>query len=206
MTLRPYDGPSAKETVLAVVERADDAPSPEAVPSSLGLEAIYREYGARVAVWIERLDPAGDTEDLLHEVFLVVRRRLSDFRGDASLATWLHAIATRVVVAERRKRRVRRFLLGREEVAVRSERPPPRTPEELFEGHERGALLYALLDSLSERDRALLVLHELEGLRGAELASVAGVPAGGVWVALHRARGRLRTAYLARHARERGEP
>ncbi len=171
---------------------------------SLGLEAIYRAEAQRVAVWIQRLDPAGDTEDLLHEVFLVVKRRLAEFRGEAALRTWLHAITTRVVLAERRKRRVRRFLLGREAPRLAA-RPSPNTPEEELQGRELGRLLYELLERLSERDRSLLILSELEGLRGSELAAVAGLSEKAVWVALHRARSRLREAYVARQA-ERERP
>lgn len=166
---------------------------------SLELEAIYRAEAGRVAVWIQRLDPAADAEDLLHEVFLVVKRRLSEFRGDSALRTWLHAITTRVVLAERRKRRVRRFLLGREQPRL-AERRAPSTPEDELQGRELGRLLYELLERLSERDRTLLILYELEGLGGAELATVAGISEKAVWVALHRARARLRAAYVARHA------
>jgi RNA polymerase sigma-70 factor, ECF subfamily len=168
-------------------------------PSTLGLEAIYRTEAGRVSAWIRRLDPEGDTEDLLHEVFLVVGKRLPSFRGESALGTWLHAITARVVSAKRRRRRIRRFLFGREEAGLRAERRGPRTPEELFEGREVGALLYELLESLSERDRMLLILHELDGLSGAELAQVAGLSPSGVFVALHRARARLRRAFLARH-------
>jgi RNA polymerase sigma-70 factor (ECF subfamily) len=176
--------------------RSDDA------PHALGLAAIYRAEAARVSRWIERLDPGGDTEDLLHEVFLVVKKKLPEFRGEAALATWLHAITTRVVIAARRRRRVRRFLFGREQVALVEERAAPRTPEELFRGREVGALLYQLLDGLPERDRTLLILRELEGLGGQELGRVAGLSPDAVAVALHRARARLRKAYVARF----GEP
>lgn len=185
-----------------MVSRTSDDSRPENARGSLELAAIYRAEGARVARWIQRLDPEGDTEDLLHEVFLVVKRRLPEFRGDAALGTWLHAITARVVMAERRKRRVRRFLLGRETEQLGAGQAAPHTPEELLQGRELGRLLYELLDRLSERDRTLLILHELEGLAGAELAAVTGLSASGVWVALHRARARLRNAYVTR-ARER---
>jgi RNA polymerase sigma-70 factor (ECF subfamily) len=173
----------------------NDATTGEA-PRTLELSAIYRAEAARVSTWIRRLDPEGDTEDLLHEVFLVVKRRLPEFRSDSALGTWLHAITARVVVAQRRKRRVRRLLLGREGASLAAEHPGTRTPEEALRGRELGARLYVLLERLSERDRTLMILHELDGLTGAELATVAGLAESSVWVALHRARARLRKAYL----------
>jgi RNA polymerase sigma-70 factor (ECF subfamily) len=132
----------------------------------------------------------------------VVKQKLPEFRGEAALTTWLHAITARVVGSARRRRRVRRFLFGREQVALVEERAAPRTPEELFRGREVGALLYELLDGLSERDRTLLILRELDGLSGLEPARVSGLAPDTVLVALHRARGRLRKAYVARF----GEP
>jgi RNA polymerase sigma-70 factor (ECF subfamily) len=184
-----------------VVDRTCDDSRPENTRGSLELEAVYRAEAGRVARWIQRLDPEGDTEDLLHEVFLVVKRRLPEFRGDAAVGTWLHAITARVVSAERRKRRLRRFLLGREAEKLGSDQITPRTPEDALQARELGRLLYELLEELSERDRTLLILHELEGLAGAELATVAGMSTNGVWVALHRARARLREAYIARAAK-----
>jgi len=200
----PYDVRKKEHEPEAVVDGASSDSTTGEAPRSLELSAIYRAEAARVSTWIRRLDPEGDIEDLLHEVFLVVKRRLPEFRGDAALGTWLHAITTRVVVAHRRKRRVRRLLLGRAQESLASELPGPRTPEEAIRGRELGVRLYALLEQLSERDRTLLVLHELDGLTGAELATVAGLSEGGVWVALHRARARLRKAYLERHGAPEG--
>ena len=187
-----------------MADRACDDRAAGRAPGSLELAAVYRAEAARVTAWIRRLDPEGDAEDLLHEVFLVVKRRLPGFRGDAALGTWLHAITARVVVAQRRKRYVRRLLLGREETSLAAEQVGPRTPEEALRGRELGVQLYELLERLSERDRTLLILHELEGLSGAELATVAGLTESNVWVALHRARARLRKAYLERHGAPEG--
>src|SRR5688572_7062311 len=91
----------------------------------LELEAIYREHSAAVSKWVRRLWGPGttsgtvDVEDLLHEVFLVVQRRLSSFRGDAALTTWLYAITVLVVNGRRRKESWRRLLWRRAEPELR---------------------------------------------------------------------------------------
>jgi RNA polymerase sigma-70 factor, ECF subfamily len=167
--------------------------------SPLTLEVVYRAHAAVVSRWIRRLDPDGDAEDLLHEVFVVVGRRLGSFRGDSVLTTWLYAITLRVVGSERRKRKLRRLLFGRFVPELAGEHAAPTTPEESTNRARSSAILYSLLDELRERDRSMLILFELEGLPGKELAEVLGISEQSLWTALHRARARLRDVYVARY-------
>src|SRR5947209_4983183 len=77
------------------------------------LEANYRAYSTSVGRWAARMaGPALDVEDIVQEVFLVAHQRLSKFRGESSLATWLFGITERVIWHRRRKERWRRWLGG----------------------------------------------------------------------------------------------
>jgi RNA polymerase sigma-70 factor, ECF subfamily len=172
----------------------------------LELEAIYREHSAVVSKWVRRLWGPGatggsvDAEDLLQEVFLVVQRRLGTFRAEAALTTWLYGITVLVVNARRKKERWRRFLWRRAEPELQLEHEPgaPAAQED-FERGEASRLVYSVLDGLSERDRTLLILFELERLPGAEIALILGVSEANVWVALTRARARFKTAFEHRY-------
>ncbi len=177
-----------------------------ATSAALSLDAVYRAHAALVSRWIERLDPQGDAEDLLHDVFMVVQRRLPEFRGDAAITTFLYAITLRVVTGARRKRRLRSVLFAALSPLLREAEKDPRTPERSVASDRTRALLYELLDELGERDRTLLILFELEELPGREIASLLGMPEKNLWAALHRARQRLRRAYVARYGEEGGEP
>src|SRR5436190_22286524 len=54
---------------------------------------IYETWFDDVVRWMYALGaPAGDTEDIAQEIFLIVRRQLSRFRG-GNLAGWLYEIA-----------------------------------------------------------------------------------------------------------------
>jgi RNA polymerase sigma-70 factor (ECF subfamily) len=163
------------------------------------LEGVYRAHAAVVSRWIRLLDPAADVEDLLHEVFIVVGRRLGSFRGDSALTTWLYALTLRVVASARRKQKLRRLLFGRFAPDLAASRSAPATPEESTSRARASAILYSLLDQLGERDRSMLILFELEGLPGKELAEVLGISEQNLWTALHRARARLRDAYVSRY-------
>jgi RNA polymerase sigma-70 factor (ECF subfamily) len=167
----------------------------------LELEAIYREHSAAVSKWVRRLWGPGatggtaDEEDLLQEVFLVVQRRLATFRAEAALTTWLYGITVLVVNGRRKKERWRRFLWRRAEPELQLERDAgvPAVQED-FERADAARLVYSVLDQLSERDRTLLILFELERLPGREVSEIFGLSEPNLWVALSRARARFKKA------------
>src|SRR4051812_20307499 len=87
--------------------RAPVAERPGAAPT---FAAIYAEHAQTVARWAARLGgPAADVEDITQEVFVVVNRRLADFRGDSRLSTWLFGITAKVAANERRRRKLRQW-------------------------------------------------------------------------------------------------
>ncbi len=171
----------------------------------LELEAIYREHSAAVSKWVRRLwGPGGasgsvDAEDLLQEVFLVVQRRLGSFRAEAALTTWLYGITVLVVNARRKKERWRRFLWRRAGPELELEHAASPAVQEDFERAEAARLVYSVLNDLSERDRTLLILFELEHLPGAEIAKIIGTSEPNVWVAMTRARVRFKKAFEHRY-------
>ncbi|MES1185259.1 MAG: sigma-70 family RNA polymerase sigma factor [Myxococcales bacterium] len=174
--------------------------------SVLELEAIYREHSAAVSKWVRRLWGPGatggsvDAEDLLQEVFVVVQRRLGSFRAESALTTWLYGITVLVVNGRRRKERWRRLLWRRAEpeLQLEQESGAPEAQED-FERAEASRLVYSVLDALSERDRTLLILFELERLSGLEIAKILGIKEPVVWVALTRARARFKTTFERRY-------
>ena len=172
----------------------------------LELDAIYREHSAAVSKWVRRLwGPGGasgsvDAEDLLQEVFLVVQRRLGSFRAEAALTTWLYGITVLVVNARRKKERWRRFLWRRAEPELQLDHDDASPAVQAdFERAEAARLVYSVLNDLSERDRTLLILFELEHLPGAEISAILGMSEPNVWVAMTRARGRFKKAFERRY-------
>jgi RNA polymerase sigma-70 factor (ECF subfamily) len=155
------------------------------VPLEVG--ALYRAHAGRVAHWASRLGgPAIDLEDVVQEVFLTVHRLLPGFRGDAKVSTWLFRITENVVRHRRRKERWRRWLGGAAEAErVASARP---TPVEELERRQTAERVYRVLDRLPEKYRAVLILFEIDGASGEEIAQLTGTRLETVWVQLHRAR------------------
>ncbi len=155
----------------------------------LTFDDVYRTYAEIVARWVARLaGPGCDAEDLTQEVFLVVDRRLPEFRGQSRISTWLFAIAARVTANDRRRRRRRAWWMRLVPNAGAEVPDTAATPVQELEKRERRAQFYAALDALGEHQRRALVLFELEEMSIAEIAALMGLRAGGVRVLLHRAR------------------
>lgn len=166
----------------------DVVTSEQEVPS---IDVLFSRYADFVARWAARLGgPRLDVDDIVQDVFLVAQRRLAEFRGDCRPTTWLYRITERVVWNRLRRERVRRFWLGTRSDfdAIASSH---RTPIEELQSKQATALFYRMLDRLSERSRSVIVLFELEGVSGQEIAELKGVPVGTIWVWLHRARAQL---------------
>src|SRR5262245_29078998 len=164
---------------------------PVAPPAArLSFEAVYRAHAKTVSRWASRLlGPGGDCDDVVQEVFIVVRHKLPRFDGRAEITTWLYEIAVRVVQEWRRRRRWWSWVTGRgpSPSRGRAKTPPSlhrneaQDPVPRLEGRERVLLLYRVLDGLGEAYRTTFILFELEGLSGERIAEITGVRLGTVW-------------------------
>lgn len=151
----------------------------------------------QVGRWVVRLGgPAVDVEDTVHEVFAIAFRRLSSFRGDSSMATWLFGIADKVVRQRRPKRRFWQWLSGGAEETAAGLSDVGPDPLQAFEKAEAARSVYRVLDRLPERDRRVLILFELEELSAEQVAELLGIAPGTARVRLHRAKARFQRAYL----------
>lgn len=150
--------------------------------------ALYDRHVDRVYRLAYRM--AGDetmARDFTQDTFVRAFGKLAEFRGDSSLATWLHAIATSVILNGLKKvRRIRsREIDGDElpEVAV-----PRRDAEP-----DLKLKLARAIDALPDGYRAVFVMHDVEGYTHEEIGSALGIQAGTSKAQLFRARARLRS-------------
>src|ERR1700744_3990690 len=128
-----------------------------------------------------------EAEDIAQEALLRAWRRRSTLRDAGSRNQWLAAIV--------RNEAFRHYSRPR---------PDPTEDVELLEGHEDELVvsmvdradLKAALEELSERERVLLSLRYEEDLTQPAIAARLGIPEGTVKVQLHRARLKLRRAYV----------
>jgi len=145
---------------------------------ALDAGTIYRMHVHQVARWAARLGgPTLDLEDTVHEVFEIACSRLSTFRGDSSVATWLFGITDKVVRNRRRKERWRRWLSGSANETAGHVAANVPDPMRVVECDETARHVYRVLDRLPENDRRILILFELEELGAIEVAALLGIKA-----------------------------
>ncbi|MHB8419278.1 MAG: RNA polymerase sigma factor [Myxococcales bacterium] len=171
------------------------APAVGLVAATWTVEALYRQHRLDVARWAARLGgPSIETADVVQEVFLAVGRKLPAFEPRARITTWLYRITENTVRYQRRKLRWRRFLAGGADEVAGELPDEAASALDGLERREGRAQLYRVLDRLGERQRTILILFEMEGLSGEEIAERLDMKVGTVWVALHRARAKFLAA------------
>ena len=82
-------------------------------------DALLRQHAAAVyRLALRMLGHPEDAEDVQQETFILAYRQLRAFRGEASFATWLYAIAARLCLSRRRRNDRRSTTCGVEELLL----------------------------------------------------------------------------------------
>ena len=125
-----------------------------------------------------------DAEDAVQEAFLHAYRAIDRFLPDQAFGAWLHRIVANAALDVTRRRKVRDADELPETVAS-----PFRDPAETSELQRR---LTDALATLPARQRSVIVLHDVEGFKHAEIGRMLDIPEGTARSDLHYARSHLR--------------
>ena len=146
---------------------------------------LYRRHTPKLYRFVLRLlggEPA-QAEEVVHDAWIRAVQRLSGFRWESNLGTWLGGIALN------RCREVRRS----SDLSGLQARRDLRRPEPAASGSPDGRLdLENAIAALPEGYRRVLVLHDLEGYSHAEIAGALGIEIGTSKSQLFEARRRMR--------------
>lgn len=143
-----------------------------------------------------------EAKDVAQEVFLQVYRTLDRFEGRSSLRTWIYRIVVNQCWNRQRwwRRRRKDRACGLDDLTAADQAhlmASERThPFEELRRRERARRVQTALLGLSFDHRAILLLREVEGLSGDEIAEALGLPGGTVKSRLARAREALRALLL----------
>ncbi|HEY3356648.1 MAG TPA: sigma-70 family RNA polymerase sigma factor [Polyangia bacterium] len=144
-------------------------PAPD--PAAPELRSIY-EAGVDY-VW-ETLRRFGvrdaDLEDVTHDVFVAVQRKLAGYDSSRPLKPWLFCFALRAAADYRGSSRVRREIVGE----IPDAADPAPGPDDRLEAAEARELLLAALDTLALELRSVLVLHDMDGVPMPAIAAALG--------------------------------
>lgn len=155
----------------------------------LDVASVYQEHAPFVWRVVRLLGvPGASVEDVVHDVFMVVHRRLGEFEGRSAIRTWLYAIA-RGVVANHRRGAARRGVMAPVDAELR-DTSAAGDPRGAAERAEAGRILTDLVGRLDDEKREVFVLVEVEEVPVTEVAELLGIP-------LNTAYSRLRAARIA---------
>lgn len=164
---------------------------------------LFREHAPHAGRALRNLGVSeADLPDALQEAFLVVHKKLPEFRGESTVRTWIYGICLRVAAAHRRKPHRRREV----PLDEAGDQASGRTPHDDVERRQALVRLDDVLDTLDDDKRAAFVLYEIEELTLAEIAVAVDAPLATVYSRLRAARKTVEAAFAGDVvAEERGQ-
>jgi RNA polymerase sigma-70 factor, ECF subfamily len=168
--------------------------------------ALFEKYKRSVYSLCLRMTRASaDAEDLTQDVFLLLFRKISLFRGDSAFSTWLYRLVVNAVLARLRKQSTKNVSLEQEAypdggfLQAGIGAPDPRLRHYL----DRLNLERAIA-SLPQSYRAVFALYVVQGYEHSEIAKLMNCSVGNSKAQLHKARRKLRAWLLDDHRENSG--
>ena len=149
-------------------------------------ERLYRANVPKVHGLVRRMTGGRDADEVTQDVFVRVWQKLGTFRGDSAFATWLHRLAVNVVIERFRTETARRQRLYDGEAIFDT------LPARAVRSGDLAMDFESALAKLPDGAREIFVLHDVEGYKHHEIATLLEISAGTSKAQLHRARMILR--------------
>lgn len=145
-----------------------------------------------------------DANDLAQEALIRIFKSIANFKEQSTFSTWVYRITTNVCLDYIRKEKNRRVLSLDEEIHVedgemkRQIMSDDLLPDEIAEREELRSIVSSAIDSLSEEQRLVISLRDIQGLTYEEIAVVLDCPSGTVKSRINRARQALKNVLLTK--------
>lgn len=135
-------------------------------------EIVLRHERRVLTLALRLLGTAEDAQDVAQEVFLRAFKYLRRFDTSKPLEPWLVRMTVNVCRrAGHRRTRNRELFVAREGTHPED---PGKSPYAHLRAEEQKRMVYDALENLADKERAAIVLRDLEGLTTAEVADVLG--------------------------------
>ncbi|MBI3725305.1 sigma-70 family RNA polymerase sigma factor [bacterium] len=191
----PAQGSRPDEDLVQLCQQASTADSAERESAFRELVERYQER----AYWIAKgmVGNADDARDVAQEAFVRVFRSVDRFDPKLKFYTWFYQIVVNLGIDHLRRSKKRTRLSiedlgenGEGQIEGKSE-----APHKAVERDETRRRVLRVLDELPAKYRSVIVLRDLEGFDGREVASIAGATHATVRWRLHKARQMFRAAW-----------
>lgn len=186
---------SLQEEELRLIQRCQDG-------EVEAFDMLVRHYQNKIfAIALGMLGDYDAAQDAAEETFVRAYQAIKKFRREAKFSTWLNTIVINLCRQQRRwwARRKKLFAGSLDEMIETQDGEmkgqvtdgSPNPKEKAMES-ELKRVVYGAVKSLDKRSRAMVVMHDIQGLSYEEIAEVLHCPQGTVKSGLNRARLRLK--------------
>lgn len=171
-------------------------------------QRILASYGPGISALITQYGYAGEKDDLLQDILLLLCRRIETFRGDSSLKTWIFRVTVNhlnnysVRVHGRRKREIAESNLGfgdQDPISLDDlsldENP---LPDQTLEQKQVRARVFAALGDIAEEIRIAVILRDLNELPYRDIGQIMSIPEGTAKSRVARGRAQLAKKLVSR--------
>ena len=167
-------------------------------------ERLFHEHQDRVyRIAFRMMNSQEDAQDLTQEIFLKAYQKISKFKFRSAFSTWLYRLAVNICIDELRKRKpvdtipITEDAVSQDKLAAYST-VDAYTPEDHAISKDRERQVWDAINSLKEKERAIIILRDIEGLSYKEIAEVFKCSLGRVKSRLHEARQKLKAVLEAK--------
>ena len=207
---RPLSHPRHSRLALTSMSELHDTREP--APQELSQEDRDRLFAEQAIPLIDQLFGAAlgmtrnraDAEDLVQETFMKAYTKFHQYQQGTNIKAWLYRILTNTYITHYRKAQRSPKRSGGEEVEDWQPAAAASHDEKGLVSAEAEALdnipsseLRTALESLSEDQRVVVLLSDVEGFAYKEIADMLDIPIGTVMSRLHRGRKNLREGLSA---------
>ena len=151
-------------------------------------EEIYSNYWQRIfRLCMGYVNDKDLAKDLAQETFIIVLKKLPEFRNEAKVSTWIFRIASNLCLRQ----------IERQKRHPKGELPRNLSEEKGPDVEGKIEFLYKSISELAETDRIIISL-ELENIRQKDIADIVGLSSANVRVRIHRIKEKLRLKFKKR--------
>jgi RNA polymerase sigma-70 factor (ECF subfamily) len=175
-------------------------------------ELLSRHHGSLLRTALVFVSSRAVAEEVVQETWLALLDGIDRFEGRSQLKTWLFGVLINRAKTRATRERATAFVSLSEGAAEHDSAVPPErfrssgswaapvrnweldSPERRLMNQEALQRLEAALAALPPAQKAVVILHDIEGLEPADICNALAISEANQRVLLHRARSRLRAA------------
>ncbi len=153
-----------------------------------GLHVLYEMHRSRVLNLSWRmLGSQQEGEDALQEIFIKVFDRIKNYRGDSAFSTWLYRMTTNHCLDILRRRKILSFMGFENAPEIEDKKDSEKAVDLGF-----SPVIAKVLEKLPEKQKACLLMREMEDLSYEDIAAALQLSLGTVKSNIHRAKAFLK--------------